>query len=74
MKKLFAALYIVGIYLVCLTATTSIAYAEAEVKEICKDKLDNAGKTVMKDGKAVQSCKKIKVHKKLEGTEVPVKK
>jgi hypothetical protein len=25
----------------------------------------------MKDGKAVQECKKIKVHKKLEGTEVP---
>jgi hypothetical protein len=25
----------------------------------------------MKDGKPVQECKKIKVHKKLEGTEVP---
>jgi hypothetical protein len=24
-----------------------------------------------KDGKPVQECKKIKVHKKLEGTEVP---
>jgi hypothetical protein len=74
MKKLFAALYIVGIYSVCLVATTSIAYAEAEVKEVCKDKLDKAGKPVMKAGKPVQVCKKIKVHKKLEGTEVPVKK
>ena len=74
MKKLFAALYIVGIYSVCLMATTSIAYAEAETKEVCKDKLDKAGKPVMKAGNPVQVCKKIKVHKKLEGTEVPVKK
>ena len=27
-----------------------------------------------KDGKPVQECKKIKVHKKLEGTPVPEKK
>ena len=74
MKKLFAALYIVGIYSVCLMATTSIAYAKAETKEVCKDKLDKAGKPVMKAGKPVQVCKKIKVHKKLEGTAVPVKK
>jgi hypothetical protein len=50
------------------------AHAEAEVKQVCHDKVDKAGKPVMKDGKAVQECKKIKVHKKLEGTEVPVKK
>ena len=74
MNKLLAALYLAGIYLVCLVATTSIAYAGGEMKEVCKDKLDKAGKPVMKDGKAVQACKKIKVHKKLEGTDVPVKK
>jgi hypothetical protein len=51
------------------------AYAAAEVKEVCHDKVDKAGKPVTgKDGKVVQDCKKIKVHKKLEGTEVPVKK
>ena len=51
------------------------AYAAAEVKEVCHDKVDKAGKPVTgKDGKIVQDCKKIKVHKKLEGTEVPVKK
>ena len=55
-------------------ATTNIAYAGGEMKEVCHDKLDKAGKPVMKDGKAVQACKKIKVHKKLEGTDVPVKK
>ena len=53
---------------------SSAAYAGGEMKEVCKDKLDKAGKPVMKDGKAVQACKKIKVHKKLEGTEIPVKK
>jgi hypothetical protein len=74
MKKLSAILYLVGIYSVCLMATTNIAYAGGEMKEVCHDKLDKAGKPVMKDGKAVQACKKIKVHKKLEGTEIPVKK
>ena len=62
MKKLLA--------LLALTLTTS-AFAAAEIKEVCKDKVDKAGKPVMKAGKAVQDCKKIKVHKKLEGTAVP---
>ena len=58
----------------CLSVV-SPAYAEAQVKEVCHDKVDKAGKPVTgKDGKVVQDCKKIKVHKKLEGTEVPVKK
>jgi hypothetical protein len=57
----------------------SIAFASsvyaAEVKEVCHDKVDKAGKPVTgKDGKVQQECKKIKIHKKLEGTEVPVKK
>jgi hypothetical protein len=51
------------------------ANAAAEVKEVCHDKVGKDGKPVMgKDGKAVQECKKIKVHQKLEGTEIPVKK
>jgi hypothetical protein len=51
------------------------AIAEAEIKEVCHDKKDKAGKVVNgKDGKPVQECKKIKVHKKLEGTEIPEKK
>ena len=55
-------------------AFVSTAFAEAEVKEVCHDKLDKKGQVVKgKDGKAVQDCKKIKVHKKLEGTKVPPK-
>ena len=58
----------------CLSVVSSV-YAEAQVKEVCHDKVDKAGKPITgKDGKVVQDCKKIKVHKKLEGTEVPVKK
>jgi len=58
-----------------LLAFLGTAFAEAEVKEVCHDKVDKAGKPVNgKDGKPVQECKKIKVHKKLEGTEIPPKK
>ena len=61
--------------MVCFNVVSATAYAEAQVKEVCHDKVDKAGKPVIgKDGKVVQDCKKIKVHKKLEGTEVPVKK
>ena len=50
-------------------------YAAAEIKEVCKDRKDKAGKVIVdKAGKAKQECKKIRVHKKLEGTRVPEKK
>jgi hypothetical protein len=63
MKKLLA--------LLALTIA-STAFAGGEMKEVCKDKLDKAGKVVKdKKGDVVQTCKKIKVHKKLEGTAVP---
>jgi hypothetical protein len=52
--------------------TPLTAQASAEVKEVCHDKVGKDGKPVTgKDGKVVQECKKIKVHKKLEGTEIP---
>lgn len=45
---------------------------KGEVKEVCHPKKDKAGKEIVgKDGKPVQECKKIKVRKKLEGTEIP---
>ena len=52
------------------------AMAGGEMKEVCHDKVDKAGKPVMdkKTGKPAQECKMIKVHKKLEGTKVPDKK
>jgi hypothetical protein len=60
---------------IVLVAFSSTVFAEAEIKEVCKDKTDAKGQVVQgKDGKPVQVCKKIKVHKKLEGTKVPDKK
>jgi len=48
--------------------------AAAELKEVCHDKVDKKGQPVKgKDGKVQQDCKKIKTHKKLEGTAVPDK-
>jgi len=59
---------------VLLVAFASTAWATAEVKEVCKDKTDSKGQVVKgKDGKPIQLCKKIKVHKKHEGTKVPTK-
>ena len=59
---------------ILLVAFTSSVYATAEVKEVCRDKTDAKGAVVRgKDGKPVQVCKKIKVHKKHEGTKVPTK-
>jgi hypothetical protein len=67
MKKLIIA------SILSLFAVSS--FAAGEMKEICKDKVDKTGKVVKgKDGKPVQECKTIKVHKKLEGTPVPEKK
>jgi len=58
--------------LVASLALVGTVYAGGEMKEVCKDKLDKAGKVVNgKDGKPVQVCKKIKVHKKVEGDKVP---
>ena len=51
------------------------AIAGGEEKQVCEDKKDSKGAVVKgKDGKPVQTCKTIKVHKKLEGTKVPEKK
>jgi hypothetical protein len=59
---------------VLLVAFSSVAVAEVQTKEICKDKKTASGEVVKgKDGKPVQVCKKVKIHKKHEGTPVPTK-
>ena len=59
-----------------LLFVVNMTHAEGTVKEVCKDRKDKAGKVVMdkKTNKPAQDCKKIKIHKKLEGTPVPEKK
>jgi hypothetical protein len=66
MKKLLISL--------CIVAFAGTAFAAPEIKEVCKDKVDKAGKVVKdKKGEPIRECKKIKVHKKHEGTKVPAK-
>jgi hypothetical protein len=47
-----------------------------ETKKICVDVKDKEGKEVIdpKTKQVKQNCKQVKQHKKLEGTDVPVKK
>jgi len=65
MKKLIA------LAITAMIATTSIA---ADTKTVCKEVKRKDGQ-VMRDKavKPVQECKKIKVHKKVDGTRVPEK-
>jgi len=66
--------YILSVFALILLITTNPAYAEAKTKEVCRDKVDKAGNIVKdKSGKTTQVCKKIKVHKKVDGTRVPEK-
>ena len=61
--------------LALLFGVTTSGYAGSEKTKVCVDVKDKAGNPV-KDAKGhvKQNCKEMKVHKKLEGTEVPVKK
>jgi hypothetical protein len=65
MKLLFA--------LLTSLALVGTAHAGGEMKEVCTPKVDKAGKPVndKKTGKQAEDCKKIKVHKKVEGDKVP---
>lgn len=65
-----------GTVLVAIAITLAVpAQAEVKTKEVCKDVVGKDNKPVKnKDGSVKQSCKTVKVHKKLEGTPVPTKK
>jgi len=56
-------------------ARAEAAKAQKETKKVCVDQMKD-GKEVKdpKTGKVKQNCKEVKQHKKLEGTDVPVKK
>ena len=68
---------IITVITVALFATLSTlpVVAQQETRKVCVDVKDKEGKPVKdpKTGKVKQSCKEVKVHKKLEGTEVPKK-
>jgi hypothetical protein len=68
MKNLFWSLCVVAS--VSFLSWNNHVFAAAEVKQVCKDKTDKAGKPVMdkKTGKPAQECRQVKMHKKLEVT------
>ena len=69
MKHLITAISLV------IFSTYAQADAPKETTKVCVDVKDKNGE-VVKDakGNAKQNCKEMKVHKKLEGTEVPTDK
>mgnify|MGYP000341311734 CR=1 FL=1 len=73
MKNILTALLLSASLIACAHADE--AAAPKETTKVCVDVVKD-GKPVMdkKTGKPQQQCKTMKVHKKLEGTEVPVKK
>ena len=70
MIKLLISMWIAS----AATFTALPAAADGETRKVCVDVKDKDGKPVKdKDGKTKQNCRDVKVHKKLEGTEVPKK-
>ena len=76
--KLYSLLPIaLGISLLFLANLSHAAdVAKPETKKVCVDAQGKDGKPVIdpKTKKPKQNCKEVKVHKKHEGTAVPVKK
>jgi hypothetical protein len=61
--------------ILALGLSVSLFSYAAETTKVCVDVKDKQGQVVKdKNGKPKQNCKEMKVHKKLEGTEVPSKK
>jgi hypothetical protein len=54
-------------------ATEAPKAEEPKEKIVCIDKMTKDGKVIIdkKTGKPAQDCRKMKIHKKLEGTKVP---
>jgi len=66
--------YIIAAFALIVLIATNPAYAEGKTKEVCRDKVDKAGNIVRdKSGKTTKVCKKVKVHKKVDGTRLPEK-
>ena len=73
MKTIILAL---GLALTMVMPVYGAEDKKPETKKVCVDQQGKDGKPVMdpKTNKPKQNCKEVKVHKKHEGTEVPVKK
>jgi hypothetical protein len=68
--------FLVSALIVSFTTLSALpVVAQQETRKVCVDVKDKEGKPVKdpKTGNTKQICKDVKVHKKLEGTEVPKK-
>lgn len=70
MKNLVLALVLTGAATFSYATGAASAPQKAETKKVCVDRVKDGKPVVGKDGKPVQDCKEIKVHKKLDGTKV----
>lgn len=68
-------IFVAGLCLI-LAQPASAEEPKKETVKVCVDVKDKQGQEVIdpKTKKVKQNCKEVKRHKKLEGTEVPVKK
>jgi hypothetical protein len=59
--------------IVAPVAEAAPAPTKPEVRTVCIDRVTNDGRPVIdpKTGKQAQDCRQMRVHKKLEGTQVP---
>ena len=69
-------IFVAGLALALALPVYAAEDAKPETKKVCVDQQGKDGKPVIdpKTKKPKQNCKEVKVHKKHEGTEVPVKK
>ena len=69
-------IFIAGLALAMAFRSYAAEDKKPETKKVCVDQQGKDGKPVIdpKTKKPKQNCKEVKVHKKHEGTEVPVKK
>ena len=69
-------IFVAGLALAMAFPTYAAEDAKPKTKKVCVDQQGKDGKPVIdpKTKKPKQNCKEVKVHKKHEGTEVPVKK
>jgi hypothetical protein len=74
LEKIFYGIAL-SVAILGFTTYNPVYAADGETTKVCVDVKDAKG-TPVKDakGNVKQTCKTMKVHKKLEGTDVPVKK
>jgi len=69
-------IFVTGLALALALPVYAAEDSKPETKKVCVDQQGKDGKPVIdpKTKKPKQNCKEVKVHKKHEGTSVPVKK